>query len=392
MKPVSLYLHVPFCARSCPYCSFYHVTHSSELEEAFIDAACEEIRRIPDELGREVRLHTLYIGGGTPSVLTAHSMRVLRFALEPLMPEGGRPEFTVELNPEDVEESLLRRLLAMDVNRISLGVQSMDEAAQKKLQRSLPRTNERALSLARRYFDNINVDVLAGIPGCGLEELGTTMRRLVDYQTEHFSVYCLERGEDERPGSAEFFDEVDSGSLVDQYLFACDFLRERGYRHYEVSNFAVRGRESLHNLAYWAGDEYVGIGPAAHSFVNGRRYCNQPSLEGYLSSTTRAGAALRIYDDEGADRLLENVMLALRTDRGMPVEWIASSSPIVEELVEQGLATSSGGRLILSDKGFLLLDEIVVRICEEPGKLPQEPRYGRGGSPRRSLDSRIYYG
>jgi oxygen-independent coproporphyrinogen-3 oxidase len=374
MRSFSLYIHVPFCARSCPYCSFYHVTHSGKTEQAFVDAACEEMRRIPGELGREFRLRSVYIGGGTPSVLSENSLRMLRSALDPLMSTGRRPEFTFELNPEDVSESLLRCLLGMGVNRISLGVQSMDESAQKKLRRSPPAANERALSFVRRYFDNINVDFLAGIPSVGLESVEMTMRKLAEYQPEHFSVYCLERGEGERPGCDAFFADVNPGSMVDQYLFACAFLREGGYRHYEVSNFALPGRESLHNLAYWSGDDYVGIGPAAHSYVNGRRYCNQASLEGYLSCAARGKTAVRTYDDGDYDRLLERVMLALRTDRGMPLAWIAPYSPFVEELVERGLATTSGGRLILSDKGFLLLDEIVLRICEDG-------RSGAGNSP-----------
>lgn len=201
-----------------------------------------------------------------------------------------------------------------------------------------------------------------------------TLQTLSTYRPTHFSVYCLERGETGEPSSASFFGGVDDERSADQYLLVCEFLRERGYHHYEVSNFSLPGYESLHNRSYWSGGEYVGVGPAAHSFVNGRRYCNRPSLESYLNSTAHGGAPSRIYDDEKRDDRLERIMLALRTDRGMPVGWLSPSSRILEELVERGLAASSGGRLILSDRGFLLLDEIVVRICDENGNRPAERR------------------
>jgi len=286
------------------------------------------------------------------------------------MPNERPVEFTIELNPEDVDESLLVLLRGLGVNRISLGVQSMDAAAQRTLRRCSPRTNQKALSLLEKHFDNINVDVLVGIPGCGTEEAGRTMEMLAAFQPRHFSVYCLERSEGECPDGASFFDRVDADASADQYLFICDFLKERGCRHYEVSNFAVPGHESLHNLAYWSGAEYVGIGPAAHSFTGGRRYGNGPSLEEYLSAAERGERPLRIHDDGKRDRLLESVMLSLRTDRGVPVDRIEPSSRIIEELIEGGLAGISGGRLVLNDRGFLLLDEIVVKICEACGGSP----------------------
>jgi oxygen-independent coproporphyrinogen-3 oxidase len=389
MRSISLYLHVPFCARNCPYCSFYHVAHSPEQEAEYVDAACEEIRRIPNELGSEVSLRTVYFGGGTPSVLSDQSLARIRSALDAYISEGRLLEFTMELNPEDVNETLLGRLVDMDVNRISLGTQSMDTRAQKKLQRCSLKTNRRAVALLRSYFDNISFDVLAGIPlrGYGCTELKETMHTLQAYHPKHFSVYCLEYHEGESPGSLEFFNGVDAEKSADEYLLGCDYLKEQGYHHYEVSNFAVPGFESLHNLAYWCGDEYVGIGPGAHSFMNGRRYYNEPSLERYLSSAADGRQRARIYDDEKSDHLLEKLMLALRTDRGIPVEWIHSSHGVVAELVDQGLATVSGGNMILNERGFLLLDEIIVRIAEECEN-EQEGRRSLG----RGLDSRFYYG
>jgi oxygen-independent coproporphyrinogen-3 oxidase len=292
---------------------------------------------------------------------------MLRGSLDPLLRGLPPVEFTAEMNPEDVDEPLLTCLKDIDVNRVSLGVQSMDAATQKKLQRCSPRINERAISLVRRYFDHINVDVLVGIPECGEGELRETMRTLDTFHPEHYSVYCLERSGGEELGSFAFWDGVDPEKAADEYLLVCDFLREHGYRHYEVSNFAVPDFESLHNLAYWSGDEYVGIGPGAHSFIGGRRYCTEPSLERYISSFAEGTTPARIYDDQDGDSLLEKVMLALRTDRGVPIEWIIDSTAIIDELVDRGLATTSGGRLFLSDRGYLLLDEIIVRICGESG-------------------------
>ena len=389
MRSISLYLHVPFCARNCPYCSFYHVAHSPERETAFVEAVCEEIRRISHEFGPDVSLRTIYLGGGTPSVLTGRSLAGIRSVLDPFISDGRLMEFTVELNPEDVNETLPGCLKDMGVNRISLGTQSMDARALKKLQRCSPGTNERAVALLRSYFDNISFDVLVGIPllGHGCDELKETMQMLHAYHPKHFSVYCLEHHEGEKPSSVEFFDGVDAEKSADEYLLVCEFLREQGYHHYEVSNFALPGFESLHNLAYWCGDEYIGIGPGAHSFMNGRRYFNEPSLERYLSSTADDSRQARIYDEDNSDHLLEKLMLALRTDRGIPMEWINASSRVVEDLVGRGLATIAGGNIILSERGFLLLDEIIVRIAEECENA-QERRRSRG----RGLDSRFYYG
>jgi oxygen-independent coproporphyrinogen-3 oxidase len=166
-----------------------------------------------------------------------------------------------------------------------------------------------------------------------------------------------------------FFDSVDHSRAADEYLAVCSLLDDRGYRHYEVSNFARRGFESAHNRVYWGGGEYLGVGPAAHSFIDGRRFQNAPKLEQYLEHTGVDCIARRVYDDtdeSGVD--LERAMLALRTDEGMPLSWARCGGDAAADLVDSGLARIDSGRLFLTDRGYLVMNDIVLRVRPAPSR------------------------
>ncbi|HKW13428.1 MAG TPA: radical SAM family heme chaperone HemW [Candidatus Krumholzibacteria bacterium] len=362
MKPLSLYIHVPFCTRRCSYCSFYHVEAQREREVRFVDALLGEIEAAMPHRG-EMALRTIFVGGGTPTVLGHDSWERIMRALAPWMPSTGPLEFTVEMNPEDVTREMVSFLRGLGVNRASLGIQSMHEVGQKVLKRCTPEINVHAIETVMRELDNVSFDVLLGVPKTTPDDLLQTLAALLRYQPRHLSVYGLEAGGDMSHEVERFFAAVDPDRVADEYLTVCSTLGASNYRHYEVSNYAQRGFESLHNRVYWDGGDYLGLGPAAHSSMGGQRFWNEPSLDAYLSCSGPEHIRARHLDAVADDRL-ERLMLALRTDRGAPREWLARDAAHVDEFCREGLLVIEGDRVRATDRGYLVLNELVLRLSE----------------------------
>jgi oxygen-independent coproporphyrinogen-3 oxidase len=363
MGDLSLYVHIPFCNRRCPYCSFYHVPASPGGQAAFVEALEEEVRTTLGRSHPRIVLRTVYIGGGTPSVLGESSWERIFSALGPYVRDGVTEEITCELNPEDVSGRLVDFLAEKGVNRVSLGVQSMDPSAQKTLKRCPPATNTKAIADVKKRFSNVGFDVLVGIPGSTTGALERSMVQLAQHGPAHFSVYCLEPGGGAAQGANEFFSAVDQDRSADEYLYVCDYLGGLGYRHYELSNFALPGWESVHNRCYWEGREYVGMGPAAHSFVDGTRFSNPPSLQWYLSREWEGSEDGRVYDTRDRSAVeIEQMMLALRTARGMPLEWARCRDDVIRDIITEGLARIESGRLMLTDRGYLVMNDVLLRL------------------------------
>ena len=361
MSTLSLYFHIPFCNRRCPYCSFYHVHPRGE--EAFVDALVAETSQMLDLFPDAPRAKSLYFGGGTPSVLSAPAWRRIFDAVGSRV-EAADGEVTCEVNPEDVSVRLLDNIASLGVNRLSIGVQSMDGDAQRLLGRCPPEANRRAIHVARSRFDNLSFDVLLGVPGRGAASLDRTIDELIGYHPDHFSVYCLEPGGDVGARVDQFFEAVDPDESAAEYLSVCERLKDAGYRHYEVSSFARPGRESVHNRVYWEGGNYLGLGPAAHSCVDGRRFHNPPSLDRYLASADKPGRDRWIFDDAGDEEMeLERLMLSLRTDGGVATNALSCPETTINGILKEGLGDISGGRLRLTDRGYLLLNEIALRLA-----------------------------
>jgi oxygen-independent coproporphyrinogen-3 oxidase len=329
-----------------------------ERERKFVDALLDEIGVALAEIG-PASLRTVFIGGGTPTVLARQEWERVVAAIEPFMPRGGVDEFTVEMNPEDVDGNLVRFLHGLGVNRASLGIQSMHVVGQKVLKRCTPEVNERAIEVVRKQWDNVSFDVLLGVPKTEPDDLRATLRLLLAKAPTHLSVYGLEPGGDLGEEVERFFRAVDPDRVADEYLIACDLAAAAGFGHYEVSNFARPGFESLHNRVYWDGGDYLGVGPAAHSSMGGARFANAPSIDAYVARRGHEHLAARLHD-EGGDARLESLMLALRTDRGFDRE--SCDAHALDELAGEGLAFVDAGRVRLTDRGYLVLNDVVLRL------------------------------
>ncbi len=296
-------------------------------------------------------------------MLSETSLDTIFSAIGPFLSRVGSPEITFETNPEDVTAGLLQNLRARGVNRLSLGVQSMDADGLKILKRCTAPTNARAVALVKDHFDNYSVDVLLGVPGGSLTDLRRTLDIVAGWDPPHLSVYCLEAGGVMEADVTDFFAGVDPDRAADEYLLACEESAARGYVHYEISNFARPGYESRHNRCYWRGGDYLGIGPAAHSFVGGERFYNEPSIERYVAPETELPADVRRFEPRAASaRRMEELMLALRTSDGLPLDGVTCPDSAVDELVTGALARVADGRMVLTDRGYLVLNEILLRV------------------------------
>ncbi len=357
-----LYIHVPFCAAKCPYCDFYSVPLSAYASgrEAYLTQTCRIIRHLPEEFPG-FSPDTLYLGGGTPSLLGAEGLlRILETASEVLrIPADG--EITLEANPGTVDFSMLRTLRQGGFNRISFGVQSAEASELAFLgRRHTAGDSRQAVQWAwEAGFPHISLDLMLGLAGQTRETLARSLDFCVSTPADHLSAYLLKI----EPNTPFFRRQVQNlcpgeDGQADLYLAAVEGLEERGFRQYEISNFARDGQYALHNLKYWEGTEYLGIGPGAHSYWAGRRYSIPRDLKNYLAAPSLAG----ILEDEGEGGTLEEyLMLRLRLAEGVRASELNRRYPSAgcwEELCRKALPFKQAGLLSLSpdpEGGFIAL-------------------------------------
>lgn len=365
-----LYIHLPFCVTKCPYCDFFSVTERASRHR-LVEAVLHESDLRAGGLGP---FDTLYLGGGTPSCLELELLRGLIEGLSKrLYIEPTGKEWTVELNPEDVTDELLRGLREMGFGRVSLGVQSFHDDELSFLGRRHRAAKARwAIEATRRAgFEELSLDLMYGLSSrqsaarwCG------SLDQALAFEPEHLSCYLLTlaegtplaeqscRGQLELPG-----DEASA----DLFLLTSERLGEAGYEHYEVSNFAHgRGHRSRHNQRYWRHVPYLGLGPSAHSFDGARRWWNIASVEGYLDGL--ASGSLPTEGEEvltEADLRLEALFLGLRTSDGVDLELVRTIpgwEAVLEALAEEGLARIVEGRVAPTVRGLLMSDGLPLRF------------------------------
>ncbi len=379
MTPEYLYLHVPFCVRRCSYCDFaVDVVREAPLE-AWLDAVSAELSLLAESesWAWPLQLRTVYVGGGTPSLLGAGAMEALRRRLEPYVRLADDVEWTVEANPESFDEAVARGWREAGVNRLSLGAQTFDEGALRWMGRLHDADGPaRAVEAARRAgIENVSLDLIFGLPARLGRDWGADLDRALALEPTHVSLYGL-TAEPATPlgrwvgeGRETLADE---DAYEAEYMLAADRLAAAGYVHYEVSNFARPGRESRHNSAYWTGAAYLGLGPSAHSYVPPERRWNLRDWAAYRDSLAAGRSPVESRERvEGAARELERTWLALRTRTGLPREgWSAEQEAMAEAWVGRGWAEWVPGGVRLTPSGWLLLDRLAVEFDEARGVVP----------------------
>ena len=370
MLPRSLYVHVPFCVRRCAYCDFAVQAMREAPTEEWLRAVATEWEMTAAEMGwpAPLALDTLYVGGGTPSMLAPGAMRELAGIVgRHARWDPAAIEWTCEANPESFSPAIARDWREAGVNRISLGAQSFDEGVLRWMGRLHGTEGPgRALAAAREAgFDNVSIDLIFGLPGRLERDWGADLERTLALAPEHVSLYGLTAesatplGRWVREGRETLADE---DRYADEFLLAHRLLTDAGYEHYEVSNFGLPGRRSRHNFAYWTGAPYAALGPGAHAYFPPLRRWNVRSWEEYRDALLAGRSPVedeeRVSDEDAA---LERVWLALRTDLGFPLE---DATPVQLDLARLweggGLATIDGERIRLTAEGWLLLDRLAV--------------------------------
>ena len=315
IKPLGLYIHVPFCRSKCQYCDFYSLTDKDDrLMDGYLDAICAHIREA-GALAPGYKVDTIYFGGGTPSYFGAEGLATILTAVRKYFDVAPDAEITFEANPDSVTDQLLRRLKAEGFNRASLGVQCDDDKILKNLGR--PHTYKQAVTafqkLRKAGFDNISVDLMFGLPQQSLYTWRDTLTNVLQLHPEHVSCYGLkvEEGTPLYTYKDSVFLPTDD-TQVDMYLAACQILQDQGYRQYEISNFARRGKISKHNMKYWTGQEYIGFGPNAASDFAGKYFTMVGDLQAYIDGIMNGG------------QVVEDV-LEIRLRLGRPPRFVTRS-------------------------------------------------------------------
>ena len=356
-----IYVHVPFCKRFCTYCDFYSELVKEGCFKAYANDLCAEIRRRAGEMDDHPK--TLYFGGGTPSVLPLSVLTRILIALDEAGHGGPYREFTMEVNPEDIVEkgrSYVESLKALGVNRVSIGVQSFDDGMLKWMNRrhDAARAREAFRIVREAGIDNISIDLIFGVSHLTDEIWAATVDEAVALGPEHISCYQLSV-----EGESALAEMVADGRYVEaddtlcrrQYDILCQKLSAAGFRHYEISNFARPGFEAIHNGGYWARRPYVGLGPAAHSFQGSTRSWNSKALHGWTSTTETLSAE---------DALVETIMLALRTDKGIDAAFLHGncSKEDIGRLERNGALVRVGDRYRIPEDRFFVSDEIIREL------------------------------
>ncbi len=390
-EPISLYVHIPFCETKCPYCDFNTYSAIEPLMPAYIAALHAEIS-LWGKLLDAPRVHTVFFGGGTPSYLPSadirRTMEIIRATFN-LAPDA---EVTLEANPGDFSDSKLDEYLDCGISRLSIGVQSFDDNLLKTLGR-----RHNAIDAVQAYrqalqagFDNISIDLMYGLPYQNIEQWHSTLMQALELTPAHISMYCLtlEGGTPmERWVEQGRMPTPDPDLAADMYLMAQEEMRGAGYRHYEISNWALNGMRSRHNLTYWRNKPYLGVGPGAHSYLSGFRFSTIKSPREYIRRIQNTpinaySAPIRakfadvpvVYETEEIDDALEmaeTMILGLRLDEGIsssafkerfgapPSHFYAET---IDELEQLGLLCTEEGEIRLTHRGRMLGNEVFSRF------------------------------
>jgi len=366
-----LYVHIPFCARICPYCAFYKDLLDKSQTGRFCEAIVRELEqatavsRPPRRLGRRRSLipSTIYFGGGTPTALTTSQLEFLLGGFHERLDLSMLAEWTLEANPGSVSARKAALLHKFGVNRISLGVQSWDDDLLKLLGRDHTRPQaEKSIRILRDLgFTNINIDLMFGLPGQTIDQWRVTLERTIALRPEHISAYCLTYEEDTefflRHAHGEFRQDSDADAKF--FELAISILAEAGYEHYEISNYARPGFRSAHNRAYWAGQDYLGVGPSAVSTCGFQRWQNVCDYRAYANRILAGESPIASTENLTPEmKRTERIALSLRTSEGVCGSDLERFPQQTNEFVALGLLRQFDDKFVLTGKGKSLADSV----------------------------------
>ena len=371
-----VYVHIPFCRSKCQYCDFASYAGREEMREAYVDALGTEMLVRGQEMAlKHGRPETVYVGGGTPTALNVEQLSSVVALIKSVF--GTAAEFTMEVNPGTVDGDLLKKLHEWGVNRLSIGIQSFDNNLLKRLGRiHTAEQAEEAVKLARAAgFDNLSLDLMYGLPGQTMEDLQKSVKKALSLQPEHISIYGLQVEE-----GTPFYRDQQAGRLNlpesdvtdDMYDYLTEYLPEQGYRRYEISNYAKPGKESRHNLSYWQDVPYLGLGAAAHSYMDGMRLENVADLDEYISTIKSGRLPLRSEEDPSEQHHMEEfAFLALRTAKGIDKKKFKDTfgkelrsvyGKKINRLVRQGLLKETKKNIALTKEGAKIGNQVFAEF------------------------------
>ncbi len=369
-KCPGLYIHIPFCLSKCLYCDFYSSTSLSAVP-VFLDALFKEMKMVHNRFDS---FDTVYLGGGTPSLLDPDQLETLLKHLRENFNLISNPEITIETNPADLNRSILESMREIGINRINIGVQSFDEKVLHFLGRrhSIKQAISAVKASRKAGFHNIGLDLIYGVPIQDMESWLNTLKQAVVFSPEHLSCYQLTL-ESKTPLGIRYqageFPMLGEELQYKFFMMTSEFLEEAGYIHYEVSNFA-RGKEhaSRHNQKYWDHSPFLGLGPSAHSFQGNQRWWNHRSLDQYLAAINAGNLPIEGTETLTMEQLsLEALYLGLRTEKGISLldfknqyqyDLLSEKKKILEKLEEEGFISIQDGYLYPTQNGLAIADSL----------------------------------
>ena len=373
-KPTSAYVHIPFCTQICYYCDFSKVFIKNQPVDSYLEHLLEEFQSYDIQ-----KLRTLYIGGGTPTALSASQLEVLLKGLTKNLDLSVLEELTIEANPGDLDADKIAVLKNSPVNRVSLGVQTFDDKMLKKIGRSHLEKDiyENIDRLKLAGFDNISIDLIYALPGQTMEQVKENVAKAIGLDIPHMSLYSLIL-----ENHTVFMNRMRRGKLplpkeeleAEMFEYIIAELEKSGFEHYEISNFSKPGFESRHNLMYWDNAEYYGIGAGASGYVNGVRYKNHGPIRHYLSAVEEGNARITEEHLSQKEQMEEEMFLGLRKKSGVSMARFEEKfgrsfdglyGEIVRDLVQQGLMQIDGDRVRMTKRGLFLGDTVAERFILE---------------------------
>lgn len=373
-KPSSAYVHIPFCTQICYYCDFSKVFIKNQPVDAYLEHLIQETRSY--EIGK---LRTLYIGGGTPTALSAQQLAYLLTELSKVMDLSEVEEFTIEANPGDLDPDKIAVLKDSQVNRVSLGVQTFDNKMLKRIGRSHQEQDiyDNIRHLKQAGFDNISIDLIYALPGQTMDQVKENVAKAIDLDIPHMSLYSLIL-----ENHTVFMNRMRRGKLplpkeeleAEMFEYIIDELEKAGFEHYEISNFSKPGFESRHNLVYWDNAEYYGLGAGASGYVDGIRYKNHGPIRHYLEAIEAGKARITEEHLTLEEKMEEELFLGLRKKSGVSkarfeekfgVSFDQRYGQVVASLTEQGLLVPDDKQVRMTKRGLFLGDTVAEKFILE---------------------------